>query len=117
MPAYQYSAVSAYLNSGATLPGAQNFNPSGRGYPDVAAIGHNVFVRRNAVADYLDGTSASAPIFAAILALANNALFSSGKNPVGFVNPSIYWIASTTHAAFYDINCSGCVNDCNTQGW
>jgi tripeptidyl-peptidase-1 len=43
-PSWQAAAVSAYLASGALLPGPSNFNASSRGYPDVAAIGHNVSV-------------------------------------------------------------------------
>lgn len=120
MPMYQSDAVAAYLSSGATLPGLENFNPSGRAYPDVSAIGHNLFLWKDRMPlPRIDGTSASAPIFAAILALANNALYANGLPPVGFVNPAIYHIAATTPAAFQDINCAGCVNNCGRVpvGW
>lgn len=47
VPAYQVAAVAAYLSSGATLPGPGDFNSTGRGYPDVSAIGHNFIVADN----------------------------------------------------------------------
>ena len=43
-PSYQDAAVTAYLANKAALPPAANFNASGRGFPDVAALGHNYFV-------------------------------------------------------------------------
>ena len=143
-PAWQATAVAQYLASGATLPGSGNYNAAGRACkgdraggelgpspcrrlprmslcaadPDVAAIGHNLFLYMNGQpSPGVDGTSASAPIFAAILALANNALYLAGKPPVGFVNPAIYAIAVSTPGAFNDINCAGCVNNCGTNGW
>ena len=118
MPSYQAAAVAAYLASGAVTPGTGNFARTGRGYPDVAAIGHHIDIwKGGAFSSYVDGTSASAPIFAAILALANNALYLAGKPPVGFVNPSLYTIGAATPAAFVDVNCPGCVNSCSNAGW
>ena len=38
-PAYQEAAVRGYLASGVPLPNASLFNASGRGYPDVSALG------------------------------------------------------------------------------
>lgn len=65
----------------------------------------------------LGGSSASAPIFAGILAVANAALYAAGLPPVGFVNPALYAIAASTPGAFFDVHCSGCVNNCNVNGW
>jgi subtilase family serine protease len=38
----------------------------------------------------IGGTSLSSPLFAGVLALANQARFQHGKGPVGFVNPALY---------------------------
>lgn len=43
-PTWQTSAVASYLASGAKNPGTGNFNPAGRGYPDVAVVGHNYII-------------------------------------------------------------------------
>jgi kumamolisin len=51
---------------------------------------------------YADGTSASAPVFAALLSVVNQARAASGKPPVGFLNPLLYKHAAT-RAAFRDI--------------
>lgn len=121
MPAYQSTAVATYLSSGAVLPGPTNFNASGRAYPDVSAIGHNLFLWMDGQPmPGVDGTSASAPIFAAILTLTNELLYESGvPTTIGFVNPAIYAIANSTPSAFEDIDCVGCVNNCNQlpDGW
>ena len=119
MPSYQAAAVAAYLASGAVTPGPGNFNRTARGYPDVSALGHNIAIWSGGHIGAVDGTSASAPIFAAFLALANNALYAKGLPPVGFVNPALYTIGASTPAAFYDVNCAGCVNNCgrSTSGW
>ena len=117
-PAYQTVAVDEYLSSGAILPGPLYFNSTGRAYPDVSAINHNIFLWKDrAILGGTDGASTS--IFAAILALANAVLYDSGLPPVGFVNPAIYWIANSTPSAFEDIDCEGCVNNCNQAptGW
>jgi subtilase family serine protease len=48
----------------------------------------------------IGGTSASAPVFAGIVALLNQYMGSAG--PVGFINPSLYQLAATAPAAFHD---------------
>lgn len=40
MCSYQTDAVTAYLQSGTTLPPASYFNTSGRAFPDIAGLGH-----------------------------------------------------------------------------
>lgn len=117
-PSWQAAAVSSYLSSGAVTPGPGNFTRTGRGYPDVAAISHRIVIWINgSFFSYVDGTSASAPIFAAILALANSALYAQGLPPVGLVNPTLYAIALTTPAAYNDVNCPGCVNNRSSAAW
>ncbi|KAJ6261590.1 Tripeptidyl-peptidase [Drechslerella dactyloides] len=106
-PSYQSAAVSQYLASanlgfpsydisaGDTL-GANGgvFNRGGRGYPDVAAIGSNLLVIRalqvNAIPMLVGGTSASAPIWAAMLTRVNEERLKRNMPPVGFVHKLLY---------------------------
>lgn len=53
----------------------------------------------------IGGTSAAAPMWAAMVALANEEAAVGGKGPVGFLNPALYQIASGAnyHTDFHDI--------------
>lgn len=94
-----FFGLPSYQN-GAGVPGSVNDNHAGRGVPDVAAnasinsgykgltVGGSSFVG--------NGTSASSPLWAGLIAVINAAL---GSN-VGFVNPAIYELRS---AGFNDI--------------
>lgn len=73
---------------GSTFAGL--YNPQGRGFPDVAAQGANFVVISQGRAIKVGGTSASAPAFAAIVSLLNNARLSKGLPPLGFLNPWLY---------------------------
>jgi subtilase family serine protease len=80
-----------------------------RGIPDVAADGDPVtgiaVITSNAGGGYTisghAGTSASAPLWAGIIALADQ----YAKRHLGFVNPAIYRIARSSqyHQAFHDV--------------
>lgn len=72
--------------------GRNVYNTTGkaRGYPDVAAIGSNVATVWDATTYGVGGTSASAPIFAAIVTLLNEERINIGKGPIGFLNPTMY---------------------------
>lgn len=88
-PAYQEEAVSEYLTKlGDRWAGL--YNPSGRGFPDVAAQGTRFRVVDKGIEISVGGTSASAPVFASVVALLNNARLASGKPALGFLNPWIY---------------------------
>ena len=65
-PTYQSSAVAAYLSSAAGTAAAAGFNRQGRAYPDLAAIGVNYPTYIGGVLYSLYGTSASAPVVAAL---------------------------------------------------
>lgn len=85
-PAYQEAFVSPYLEAlGDTYKG--RFNASGRGYPDIAAQAVNVEIVNAGNHTFINGTSASGPIFASMVALVNDRLAQSGKPPLGFLNP------------------------------
>ncbi|KAI0437752.1 subtilisin-like protein [Xylaria telfairii] len=88
-PLYQELPVSKYVQSiGSTFAGL--YNPRGRGFPDVAAQGSNFVVISQGSAIKVGGTSASAPAFAAVVSLLNNARLSKGLPPLGFLNPWLY---------------------------
>ena len=92
-PPWQDAAVAAYLAGNDTdgaLPPPSFFSPGMRAIPDVAAIGHGYLLRHNGKHAVMDGTSASAPVFAAVVTLANAARATAGKPPLGFFNPALY---------------------------
>ena len=109
LPAYQTSAG---------VPANPQTKYAGRGVPDVAgdadpSTGYQILV--DGQQHVVGGTSAVAPLWAALIALFNQKL---GK-PAGFVNPALYSIAKS---AFHDIatgnNDSGNLGYYNAQpGW
>lgn len=99
VPSWQKDAVKSYQ---AQLKGSINkyFNASGRGIPDVSLVGDNLLVVSNGYPGQAKGTSASTPIFAAIVALLNDIRLRAGKPVPGHLNPLLY---SKGAAAFTDV--------------
>ncbi|KAF2824812.1 subtilisin-like protein [Ophiobolus disseminans] len=98
-PAYQEKAVSEYLTKlGSQWEGL--YNAKGRGFPDVAAQGQGFRVVDKGRTVPVGGTSASAPVFASVIALLNNARLAAGKPVLGFLNP---WIYETGYKGLNDI--------------
>ncbi|KAB5566395.1 peptidase S8/S53 domain-containing protein [Coniochaeta sp. 2T2.1] len=90
-PLYQTVAVPLYLAQlGSRWKGL--YNPAGRGFPDVAAQGYRFHVYDRDRDILVGGTSASAPAFAAIVSLLNNARLAKGLPPMGFLNPWLYTV-------------------------
>ncbi len=114
-PAYQdaHGVVDSYLTHLGKDKYKGLFNRGGRAYPDVAAQGYRRVMVWNGEKYLVDGTSASAPTFAAIVALVNDALIADGKPPLGFLNP---WLYSTGFEAFTDVT-TGSNKGCNTSGF
>ncbi|TDL24009.1 subtilisin-like protein [Rickenella mellea] len=111
-PGYQSGAVQAFLKTlGSTFAG--QFNTSGRAYPDVAAQGSGFQVVVGGRTTSVGGTSASTPTFAGVVALLNDFRISSGKAPLGFLNPLLY---SSAIAGLNDIT-SGSNPGCGTVGF
>ena len=111
IPSYQASAVSSFLTTlGSTNSG--KFNASGRGFPDVAAIGVDLEIIVGGQLGGVDGTSCSSPVFASVISLINDQLVAKGKSPLGFLNPFLY----ANPGAFKDIT-SGSNPGCNTNGF
>jgi hypothetical protein len=116
-PPYQGEAVAAYLGSaefaaaGLTPP---YFNARGRAYPDVAAYASNFPILIGGRYTEEFGTSAAAPVMAAMVTLWNDILLSQGKPPLGFLNPWLYKMAQEHPEAFNDITVGN--NRCTTVG-
>lgn len=102
-PSYQEAAVQKFLSSGPNLPPLSMFNSKGRAYPDIAVLGHNYAVVIGGSNYILSGTSASSPVFAGFISLINAQRASTGKPPVGFINPALYSLAASQPSAFNDI--------------
>ena len=77
------------------------FNPKGRAFPDVAAIGQRVEIIDAGGSVLVAGTSCSSPIFASVISLLNDELISAGRSPLGFLNPFLY--SEVGSAALNDI--------------
>lgn len=125
-PAYQKQAVQTYLtqhkppyqsysgpNSGQGI-----YNSSGRGYPDVSAVGDNIVIFNKGAPTLIGGTSASSPVFAALITRVNEERLKAGKKPVGFVNPTLYKNPQVLHDITQGTN-PGCMTDgfSASTGW
>ena len=113
-------------------PGVANAYSTGfREVPDVSLnadpqTGYDVFCRVGGCANkgwmIFGGTSAAAPAWAALIALANQVSLKSNAFMVGFLNPSLYDIAhgatgTSYNAAFHDVvPVSGYVNNNDYAG-
>jgi tripeptidyl-peptidase-1 len=88
VPKYQKRQVDNFLNlmKGRAVPGY----PYGRATPDVSALGHNYVIVNGNKFITVSGTSASSPVFAAMITLINDARIQMGKKSLGFLNPALY---------------------------
>jgi len=112
-PMYQDTVVNTYLEN---LPDGIYkglYNQSGRAYPDVSALGTNYTVWVSGKRTLVDGTSASAPAFAAVIALLNDARLANNLPPLGFLNPLLY---SKGISGLHDIT-TGKNPGCGTPGF
>ena len=111
IPAFQTDAVAAYKASAdANLPAQKLWNNTGRGYPDISALGGQktpYCVVVNGGAEGVAGTSASSPTASSVFARVNGVRLKAGKPVLGFLNPFIY----QNSAAFNDVT-----SGCNTGG-
>ena len=92
IPSYQAAAVANYKIT-ATMPPADLYNNTGRGYPDVSALGGQVnpyCITTEGRFAGVAGTSASCPVVAGVFARLNGLRLAAGKSPMGFLNPFIY---------------------------
>ncbi|KAF5364916.1 hypothetical protein D9758_008161 [Tetrapyrgos nigripes] len=118
MPMYQEESVKTWLEENPVPPAWREgvFNNSGnsRGFPDLAANGASYVVAMDGVFNLVYGTSASAPVFASMITMINDARISNGKGPVGFINPVLY--SSSFKSAFHNIT-RGTNPGCGKEGF
>ncbi|KAF8258055.1 subtilisin-like protein [Lactarius quietus] len=111
-PPYQDLAVPTFLqNLGSQYYGL--YNADGRGIPDIAlqSFGYDVVLKREGV--NVRGTSCSTPAAAAIIALLNDYMISSGRQTLGFLNP---WLYGAGLSGLNDIT-FGLNPGCGTEGF
>jgi subtilase family serine protease len=118
MPAYQANAAASLHVVGADSTRAPCSAPSGaycREVPDVSAdsdYATGYLIYYNGRWESNGGTSAAAPLWAALAALAD-ASTACGARSIGFANPSLYAAAATAYASdFHDVT-TGNNNDTN----
>jgi len=102
IPPYQQEAVAAYkARSDANFPPQDAWNNTGRGYPDLAALGGEKtrYCVQAGRFQGVAGTSASCPVVAGIFARLNGLRLAAGKPAMGFLNPFIY----ANPSAFFDV--------------
>ena len=110
-PSWQQKAVSKYLkeNNVTTFSGfptseTPGFNPTGRGYPDIAAYAAYIpILDPSGAILQVSGTSLSTPLTASLFTLANQKLLDDGYNLIGYANPMLYWMADNCPEAFNDV--------------
>ncbi|KAI0880839.1 tripeptidyl-peptidase 1 precursor [Annulohypoxylon maeteangense] len=111
-PAYQAKQASSYVEN---LDGLYDglYNKTGRGYPDISAQGLYFAYFWNGTEGTISGTSASCPLTGGIISLVNDALISSGKPALGFLNP---WLYSKGYKGLTDIT-QGSAVGCGVDGF
>jgi len=95
----QKASVSKYFSVAPQLPPDGSFTKTGRATPDVSGLGEGYQVIIHGRAESVGGTSASAPMFAGLVSLLNEARIAKGQPAMGYLNPWIYKNAD----AFTDI--------------
>ncbi len=95
IPSWQTN-ISMTANQGSTTK---------RNTPDVALTAQNVYVRASGNNYNVSGTSCAAPLWAGFAALVNQQAASSGKAPIGFINPTLDTIGTSQNytTIFHDI--------------
>lgn len=95
----QKAVVQKYLQTADNLPPSTLFDATGRGTPDVSALGEGYMVIANGKWQPVGGTSASTPAFAGMISLLNEERLKAGKPAMGYLNPFLYQNAD----AFTDV--------------
>ncbi|KXS94667.1 hypothetical protein AC578_4884 [Pseudocercospora eumusae] len=111
-PFFQAQAVSQYLADHDPHYPPGTFNVSGRAYPDVAFLGANITMVDKGKVVVSGGTSAAAPLFAAIISRINDERLLCGKRPIGFLNQIIY-----QHPEVFNDITEGSNPGCRTAGF
>lgn len=88
-PSWQTAATAGFIKE---LNGSHAgvYNASGRGIPDVSLLGDDYLIQVGGYNQTAKGTSASTPVFAAMIALLNDLRLRAGKPVLGHLNPLLY---------------------------
>lgn len=88
----QKSFVQQYFEATPNADLGGSIHLAGRATPDVSVLGENFQVCLSDCAGGVDGivTSASAPTFAGMVSLLNEARIAAGMSPMGYINPFLY---------------------------
>jgi tripeptidyl-peptidase-1 len=116
IPAFQASAVASFFANypSGDLPPSSSYNPTGRGTPDVSALGEMyTLIRFGNPEPGIGGTSASTPVFAGMVTRLNDIRLLAGKGTLGCINQLIY----QNPQAFYDVTIGSDKIGQNTVGW
>lgn len=95
-PSYQNEPVASYIAEASKnkklFPSQTLYNSSNAGYPDVAMHAENCALTQFGIPVPVSGTSCSAPCFAGLVALLNDARLSQQppKRTLGWLNPLLY---------------------------
>jgi tripeptidyl-peptidase-1 len=95
-PAFQQPFIQSYFANMKGTPrqpfsGPRPYSTTGRGYPDVALLANNyIFGYDGNIVGGVDGTSASTPVFAGMISIANSQRVASGFSTLGWINPFLY---------------------------
>ena len=109
------------------MPTSSAYNPNGRGYPDVSALGDLYPIVLNGELLPVDGTSASTPFFAGVLSLLHDVAHANGDVLPSYINPVLYESVSSFHdivegnnecgRASSEGTCGGCQCENGAGGW
>lgn len=113
-PSWQTNAVAGYIKA---LNGSHAglYNKTGRGVPDVSLLGDNYLTLESGFASRSSGTSASAPVFAAMIALINDIRLRAKKPALGFLNPILY--SDKAKTVFRDVADGDQGRGCSDGNW
>ena len=112
MPSWQKGpgVQNSYSNGNRETPDVSLDADPATGYPIYCTVGSNCTGAGGSGWLTIGGTSAAAPMWAALVAIANQKAVLQGKGPLGFLNPLLYGIGSNPYSSktdFHDITQPG----------
>jgi len=100
---WQTDQVSSYLSNANRLPSSDQYNSTGRGYPDISAQSVDFEIVRGTTKEGVSGTSCASPTAAGVFALLNDLRLQNDMSPLGYLNPFIYETGAKDDTAFNDV--------------
>lgn len=117
-PRYQITCMQEYLGRAtyeSALPASSRFNATGRGFPDIMAVGgetnpYCVVVRGGKGTIGVSTTAAAVTVVGSMISTLNKARMNAGKAALGFLNPLLY--SDAARSCYKDIS-DGSENHCH----